>query len=232
MRSAKSIGRIVGALVFLHLIVGLTTPYILMTPLNKAPTAFLAGAAERAVPLRLAVMMLFVGAGVVVGIVAAALPIFRTRSEALTVWLVAMAAANLALQASENAGFLSMLSLSQEYVKAGAVEAGPFLAPALVVRAAWRWAHYTHLLVQVSWMLLLYVLLFRHALVPRLLAGIGAIACLLQLGGITLPALLGYRLPSQEAFGIPLGGAYLALAGWLLVRGFEDPAGRHSPAVA
>lgn len=228
MRSAKSIGRIVGGLVLLHLFIGLTTPYILMTPLNKAPTAFLAAAVELTPRLRLAVMMLFAGAALLLGIVTAALPVFRRHSEALTLWLIVLAAANLALQAAENAGFLSMLSLSQEYVKAGAVEGGPFQAPALAVRAAWRWAHYSHLLVMVSWMLLLFVVLLRHALVPRLLAGLGVAACLSQLAGITFPAFLGYHVARPDYFGIPLGVAYLALAGWLLLRGFGEVATRRT----
>jgi hypothetical protein len=228
MRSAKSLGRIVGVLLLLHLVIGLTTPYILMTPLNKAPTAFLAAAADLAPRLRLAVMMLFAGAALMLAIVSTAWPLFRARGEALAVWLAALAAANLALQAGENAGFRSMLSLSQEYVKAGAAETGPFLAPALVVRGAWRWAHYTHLLVMVSWMLLLHVLFFRHALVPRVLAGLGAVACLLQLSGITFPALLGYHLARPDLFGMPLGVAYLALAGWLMARGFGEPVNRRT----
>ncbi len=92
-----------------------------------------------------------------------------------------------------------------------------------MVRAAWRWAHYTHLLSVVGWMLLFCGVLFRLALVPRALAAAGIVATLMQLGGITLPVLLGYRVPlPPEVWGMPLGLAYLCLSLWLIARGFAD----------
>jgi len=104
-------------------------------------------------------------------------------------------------------------------------------ATAPMVRAAWRWAHYTHLLSVVGWMLLFCGVLFRLALVPRVLAAAGIVATILQLGGITLPVLLGYRVPlPPEVWGLPLGVAYLGLSLWLMASGFADqPADGGSP---
>jgi len=46
---------------------------------------------------------------------------------------------------------------------------------------------------------------------------------MMQLGGITLPVLLGYRLPlPQEAWGLLLGVAYLGLSLRLMASGFAD----------
>ena len=66
--------------------------------------------------------------------------------------------------------------------------------------------------------------LFRFRLVPRVLAVLGLIGSLLQISGVTLPALLGYAPETRLA--MPLAPAYVALAVWLMVKGFDE---RHLP---
>lgn len=221
MRSAKSVGRIIGALVFLHLATGLMTPYIMLQSLSASPTSTLAVAAVMETQVRLAVALLFVGGVIPVAIAIAAWPMLLPRSPALGQWLLALAVVSLAMQIVENQHFLSLLSLSLEHGRASGDAAAVLAATAPMVHAAWRWAHYTHLLSVVGWMLLLCGVLFRLALVPRALAAAGIVTTMMQLGGITLPVLLGYRVPlSLEAWGVPLGVAYLGLSLWLMAIGF------------
>jgi len=226
MRSTKSVGRIIGALVLLHVATGLMTPYIMLQALSAAPASDLAIAAGMETQIRLAVALLFVGGVIPVAIAITAWPMVRPRSRALAQWLLALAVVSLAMQIVENQHFLSLLSLSLEHGRAGGDAAAVLAATAPIVRAAWRWAHYTHLLSVVGWMLLFCGVLFRLALVPRALAAAGIVTTLMQLGGITLPVLLGYRVPfPPAAWGVPLGVAYLGLSLWLMVRGFaEHPA--------
>jgi len=226
MRSTKSVGRIIGALVLLHVATGLMTPYIMLQALSAAPASDLAIAAGMETQIRLAVALLFVGGVIPVAIAITAWPIVLPRSRALAQWLLALAVVTLAMQIVENQHFLSLLSLSLEHGRAGGDAAAVLAATAPIVRAAWRWAHYTHLLSVVGWMLLFCGVLFRLALVPRALAAAGIVTTLMQLGGITLPVLLGYRVPfPPAAWGVPLGVAYLGLSLWLMVRGFaEHPA--------
>lgn len=226
MSSPKSEGRLVGLLLFVHLAAGLTTPYILLQPLSTSPN-FVASAAGMSFRVRLAVLMLFVGGAVTIAV--ASLPFIRRHGQAAALWLLALAAVNLSLQAVENAGWLSMLSLSQEYARAGAGEAGLFQGLGLVVRAAWKWTHYAHLLVVVAWVFLLFGMLYRSALVPRALAAFGMATALLQIAGITLPQFLGYG--SLMPAGMPLGVSYLALILWLAFKGFDEH-GRTLPAGA
>ena len=229
MKHAKSFSRTIGVLLFVHLVAGLTVPYILLRPLATS-TDFYASAAGISFQVRLAVLLLFVGGAVTVGIAIAALPVFRQYSGALALWLLALAVVNLSLQAVENAAWLSMLSLSQEYAKVGAAaDAGLFQGLGAVVHSAWKWAHYTHLLFMVSWIFVLYVMLYRSALIPRALAVIGLITAMLQITGITLPQFLGYPSVMPVATGMPLGVSYLALILWLMVKGFEE---RRSPPLA
>ncbi len=223
MRSGKSGGRIVGVLLLLHLAVGLIVPFILLRPL-VTPPGFLTSATGIPNQVRAAVLLLFVGSAIPIGIASAAWSVFRQYSDAMALWLLALAVVSFSLQAVDNAHILSMLSLSQEYAKAGAAKAELFQALAVVVGAARKWAHYTALLVVVSWIFLLCALLYRFRLVPRWLAAFGALASLLQIAGVTLRGFLEY--PPEMRLAMPLAPAYIALAVWLIVKGFSE---RHRP---
>ena len=107
--------------------------------------------------------------------------------------------------------------------EASAADAGRFSSLAIVVRAAWKWEHYSHIFIVVAWLFVLYLLLYRYALVPRVLAAAGMLTASLQFVGITLPVFLGYRMPFPTLFGMPLGVANLALASWLMAKGFREP---------
>lgn len=223
MTPARTVGRLIGMLVLIHLATGLTIPYILMQSITAPPASFLADAAGIASQIRLSVALLFVGGVVTVAIAIVAWPVLRQHCYAMGQWLLALSVVNLALQVVENQHWLSMLFLSQEYTRAASASGDLLQALAPTVRSGWLWAHYTHLLVVVGWMFLLYVVLYRLKLVPRTLAAIGLLAALLQIGGITLPVLLDYRVPFRMAlYGMPLGVVYLGLGLWLMVRGFKE----------
>jgi hypothetical protein len=89
------------------------------------------------------------------------------------------------------------------------------------VRSAWKWIHYTHLLIMVSWMFSLGLMLWKSAVVPRILVALLLIATVLQITGITLPQFLAYRSPNLMLMGVPLAFAYLGLSVWLMIKGFR-----------
>lgn len=219
MRSPINTGRLVGLLVLLHLIVGLTTPYIILRPLGAVldASAIVSGS-----QVRLAVMLLFVGGALTIAISVTGWSVFRQYSFALAMWLLALAIANFALQCVENAAWMSLLTFSQEYAKANAGDASLFHVTGIALRMIWKWVHYTHLLIMVSWMFMLGVMLWRTALVPRALALLVPLGSLLQIVGITLPQFIPYPSPAPMLMGMPLGIIYLAVAVWLMVRGFRD----------
>lgn len=90
MRSAKSVGRMIGMLLLVHLAAALTVPFVLLERVRR-PAGFLANAAGSSVQVRPAVLLLFVGSAVAVGIAIAALPVFRRYSFAMALWLQALA---------------------------------------------------------------------------------------------------------------------------------------------
>jgi hypothetical protein len=225
MTSTRRIGRMIGMSLLVHLAIGLIVPYVLLQPLTKPPADFLDTAARMSAQVRLNVFLLFMGGAISVVISIAAWPVVREHSYRLGLWLLALALVNFTLQIVENSHWLSMLSVSQAYAEASAAEAGLFRSLGIVVRSAWKWAHYSHILVVVGWIFTLYCLVFRCALVPRALAAIGMVTSVLQVTGITLPVFAGYRMPFPELFGMPLGLSNLVLSVWLLAKGFKEPDG-------
>ena len=219
MNSGKSVGRTVGVLLLLHLAAGLTVPFILLHPL-VAPSGFLANAAGVPNQVRIAVFLLFVGSALAIGIASTAWTVLRQYSSTTALWLLALAVASFSLQAVDNAHLLSMLSLSQEYAKAAPDKANLFEALAVVVGSARKWSHYSFLLVVGSWIFLLCGLLYRF----RVLAAAGLVGSALQIAGVTLRGLWGY--PPETRLAMPLAPAYVALALWLIVKGFDE---RHRP---
>ncbi|HEY6045120.1 MAG TPA: DUF4386 domain-containing protein [Pyrinomonadaceae bacterium] len=220
MRSNKVTGRIVGLLLLIHLITGLTTPYIILRPLS-APLTFAANNPTNSLMVRLSVMLLFIGGAVTIAIAVTAWPVFRQYNYALAFWIVALAVVNFSLQCVENAAWMSLFTLSRDYAGAAPADVSIYNVVGAAVRSAWKWVHYTHLLIVVSWMLLLCATLWRMALVPRVLAALGVVATLMQITGITLPQFLAYPSPMALAMGLPLGVVYLTLSGWLMVKGFR-----------
>jgi hypothetical protein len=217
MPSEKSAGRTVGVLLLLHLASGLTVPFILLHPL-VSPPGFLASAATIPNQVRAAVMLLFAGSALTIGVSCVALRTFRRYSSAAAYWLLALAIASFALQAADNAHLLSMLSLSQAYVDAGASNTQLFQTVAVALGALRKWSHYSFLLVVGCWIFLLYSFLYRFRLVPRVLAAFGLLGSVGQIAGVTLRGLWGY--PPETRLAMPLAPLYVALAVWLIIKGF------------
>ena len=220
MISAKRTGRTVGLLLLLHLITGLMTPYMLLQQLTR-PLTFAAIDSVNGFQIRLAIMMLFVGGAITIVIAITGMPVFRKSSYALALWLFGLAIANFALQGGEIAGYMSLFTFSQNYASANAADLGVYELVGATVRSAWKWIHYTHLLIMVSWIFSLGLMLWKSAVVPRILIALLLITTVLQITGITLPQFLAYRSPNLMLMGMPLGFAYLALSVWLMIKGFR-----------
>ena len=216
MRSVKGTGQIIGMMLFVQL-AGLIVPFVLLLPMTTAD--FLANAAENSSQIKVAVFLLFANCALTICISIMAFPVFREHSSAIALLLVAVSVIMFSLQAVDNAHLMSMLSLSQQYVQAG----GPaelFQTLSAVVCSTRRWTHYSELLVIDAWILVLYSLLYGSRLVPRALAAFGLITVMLHFAGITLPLFLGYS--SLTLLGMTMAFSHIALAIWLLVKGFEE----------
>ena len=218
MISAKSTGRIIGALLVLQL-AGLMAPFILLHPL-LAPPGWLENAAAVSLQVKVAVFLFFANCALTIGIAVGAFQIFRRYSYTMGLWLMALSIIMFVAQAVDNVYLLSMVSLSQEYARTGTSHPEFFQTLAISVGAMRKWAHYTELLVIDGWMFMFYGLLWRCAIVPRALAAFGLLTVGLHATGITIPLWLSYQ--SVTLMGVPLAFSHIALALWLMVKGFRE----------
>jgi hypothetical protein len=201
-----------------HALVVLALPFILLVPITTS--AFLENAAGISFQIRVAVLLLFASSALTIGIAIAGFPVFREYSCRMALWFVALSVIWFSMQAVDNVHILSMLSLSQQYAQGGASNAELFGALATAVRSTRVWAHYTELLVIDTWFFVFYSLLFRFSLVPRALTGFGLIMVIVHTTAITLPMFLGYNRVLVLAYSLAL--SHLAVASWLVVKGFEE----------
>ena len=218
MKSEMRSSRIIGILLLVQL-TGFILPFVLLQPLTTGPAGFLENADKASFQIKLAVFLLFANCALTIGIAIAAMPIFRRYSEAMTLWLVILSVIMFLLQAVDNVHILSMLSLSRQSVQAGG-SAELFQTLATVVGSTRKWAHLTELLFIDSWIFLLYSMLYRFALVPRALAAFGLLTVMLHFLGIPLPGFLGYSIVTP--MGVSMAFGHIALAGWLMFKGFEE----------
>ena len=222
LKSAKSVGRTVGILLLLQLAAGLMVPFVLILPIVPGSPSFLTAAAEHSFQIRAAVLIAFVGGALTVSIGVTAYPIFRRYSHATALFFLVVCVISCTLDYVHNATVMSMLSLSQQYVNEGTAEDHRlYQVVGGAVASTRRWAHYTQLFAIIAgWIFIFYSSLFRFALIPRVLAAVGLIAIALQLAGVTLRMFMGYSVIGEMA--IPMGPIQLAIALWLMVKGFNE----------
>jgi hypothetical protein len=218
MEATNRVSRILGALVLAQMVGGVLVNFVLTAPLFGVP-GFLVDAAAHPRRLGLSVLVGLALGAVSVAIAITAFPVFRQHSQAMALWLVALAVVSLALAAVENMNVMSMLSLSQAYAKAGSAEREQFQALRIVVASGRNWAHFVGLIFGGSTLFVLYAILYRFARIPRALAAFGLVAVLLQLTAVAMP-LFGHEVVFPML--APLGLSQLALALWLLTKGLQN----------
>lgn len=193
---------------------------VLESPMIAAP-GVLVNAAPHAMRMGLSAMVGVVVESLWLAISVIALPIVWRHSRAMGALLVAIGAVIVALAAVENAAFMSQLSLSQAYLRAGSPPAEQFDAVRSAVSGARNWIHFLARIADGVAVLAFNVALFRYRLVPRWIAGLAFISAPLMLTSLALPFFGGSVIFPLLA---PVGLTQLTLVVWLFAKGFAQPA--------
>ena len=217
MTHPRNAGRIAGALLIAQGIGGYVTNFVLLRPVLASPGS-LVNAAPYAFEVGMSAVLGILAGAMALAIAITVLPVLRQFSERTALAFVAMGTVALSLAAVENGTLMSLVSLSKAYAASGADPAA-FEGLRGVVAASRNWAHFTHIAIGGTTLLVFYVALYRFALVPRVLAAIGLVACALQITSVTRPFFGGEVIFFLLA---PLGLANLAVAVWLLIKDFPD----------
>ncbi len=194
---------------------------IIISSMLDAPD-YLVRIAENEFQVMMAALLMLVDVVAVVGISIVLYPILKKHIEALALGYAIARAIEGVLFTIYVIGILSLLALSQEFVKAGAPDASHFQTGGAVLLAASDWAFLLGLrLAFVVSALLLNFSLYQTRLIPRWLSGWGFV------GAILVFVLLLSRFFSinlSEILDLPIALQEMVFAVWLIVKGFNPTA--------
>jgi hypothetical protein len=220
--STKRTARIVGALFLLAMATSLFGG-IWLDSMTTA-TDYLSALAAQETQVLLGVLLELVNCIAVVGIAAALFPLMRVQNEAV-------AAGYLGIRVVEAVGLsvavispLLLVTLSQDYVAAGASDAAYFQTAGALVMAARE--QLASLLTPVFFSLgalLLYYFLYRSRLIPRFIPVWGFIA-VAALFTWNLLVAFGLSVSAGMVFVLPMILNEIFLGIWLIAKGFDSPA--------
>jgi hypothetical protein len=212
--------RWIGLLLLVQMGIGPLVNFGLLGPALSAPPGFLQNAAAHARDIHVATLLLLVGSACSVTVSLVFLSIAPISARAFAWAFVVIAVVGLATAVLEGAAIRAMLALSQAFHDAGATDTRVIEPLRITLRALRSAAHYTQILLGGMGYVALFLGLLRARLVPRMLAGAGAVASALLVAAALGP-LLGGRIVMSLL--TPMGLCLLALAGWLIVRGVTSP---------
>lgn len=217
MSAKSSAARTIGVLLIIHMAGSAIVNFAMEAPLFAAP-GFLVNAASHSRQIGLAVLLGLVTEMLWIGIAVTAFPIFIQHTRKMALWFVALAVVCLAVAVVENIGVMSMVSLSEAYTKASAVEREQLQMVQVAVSSPRNWAHFMGRMFAGGATFVFYAVLYRFSLIPRAISGFGLIAAVLMVTALAMP-LFGYDVVFPML--APAGLSQLILSVWLLTKGFR-----------
>lgn len=172
------------------------------------------------------VLIAFVNAVAVVGIAVLLFPILKVQNESMALGYVGIRTAEFPLLLVWLLCPLLMISLSREYLDAGAPDASSFQTLSALLRALRLWSWRLIYIINGIATLTLACLLYRSKFVPRSISVLGLIGGALLLAGTSL-AMFGLIDVDHGAGMVAVlpGGLFeLILPVWLIAKGFNATA--------
>jgi len=220
MNTNRKTAIIVGVL-FITATVASSLGFAILDPILNTPDIFV-NVSANTTQVIIGVLLLIIDSVAVVGIAVMMFPILKKHNEALALSYVGFRVIEAAIIIIASIILLSLLTLSQEYVRAAAADASNFQTLGTLLLTVWDWALLLGIMIVFSLTaLILNYLLYQSELVPRWLSGWGLIgatlllaAGLLEIFGINLTDLINLPIALQE----------MVFAMWLIVKGFNSSA--------
>ena len=200
----------------------LSAPFI--APMNEPH--YLVSVAANANQVTFGALLAFVAAAASASIAIALYPLLRKYQEGLALGAVGFRLIEGVFYMVEVMCLLVLVTVSQEFVKAGAANASSFQAVGVAVVAGFHGAGNVSLLAFCLGALMYYAIFYQTRLVPRWLSGwglVGATLCLVA-DLFVMFGLIGPLSTPQVVLALPIAVQEMVLALWLIVRGFKSSA--------
>lgn len=167
------------------------------------------------------------------GIGLALYPLLRRYNEGLAMGAAGFRIIEGVVQVVGALGYVALLALSQEFVKAGAPPSSYFQTLDVLINTSADWLR--DVAVLLTWCigaLMYYAVFYQHKLVPRWLSVWGLIG--ITLTSISCLLVMFKLIPSagmiQVILSLPIGVQEMVLAVWLIAKGFNPSAAGSLPA--
>jgi hypothetical protein len=222
MNTNNKIARIVGALFLFSNVTFLLGAFVFVEPIIGDPD-YLSLISENRGQVVLGVLLELANAVAYIGIAVLVFPILRQRFESMALWYVAFRVIEFVMQTLSDLSPLSLVTLSEEFVKAGAPAASSFHALGTLLLAERAWAFQMVTIALILGAVMFYTMLYRSRLIPRFISVWGLIAAVCVIGTALLD-MFGIDPGSLEFLGVLMLLNELFLGVWLIVKGFNSSA--------
>jgi len=169
-------------------------------------------------------LLLFIGGACAAGIAISLYPVLKKFNAGLALGAVGFRISEGVLSFVAVCAYLLMITLSQQFVKAGAPDSSYFQTLGVLIYEGHRWvANVGSLLAFSIGALLYYIIFYRTKLVPRWISVWGLVAAVLGMLSCVL-VLVGLITPfstEQVVMALPMLPQEMVLAVWLIVKGFN-----------
>ncbi|MGD0248285.1 MAG: DUF4386 domain-containing protein [Candidatus Limnocylindrales bacterium] len=170
------------------------------------------------------VLLQFVNDVAVIGIAVLLYPFLKRYGESLALWYVGLKIIEAGAYVVARVMTLSLITVSEKYVAAGAADAASFEGVRSVLLGGIYWAGQMGTVAFILGGIALYGLLYRSNLIPRFISMWGVIAVVLLIpANVIAPDPSGDFQPAMLLF-LPIVLNELFLAMWLIAKGFTSSA--------
>jgi len=217
MKSNKKTGRLVGLLFLIIFVIGVLVYQFLQGPVLFSDD-FLTTTSANSNEIIISTLLLFLSGIISVVIAAILLPIFKKHNITLAFIYLAFCILSFIAISIDNITVLSILELSQEYIKNGSDNSDILNTLGNVFYKTHWWSHYLSLLISCFPAFILYYTLYVSKLIPKIISIIGIIAVVLMFVEI-LFSILGNSISMNML--LPIGLIQLILPIWLIFKGLN-----------
>ena len=222
MNNYRKTAIIVGVLFIIATVAAVLGKVVFYQPILDAPD-YLAGISANENQVIIGAILGLIAAFACAGIAIWLYPTLKKHNGAMALGSVGFRIIEGILYVVVVIGLLSLLTLSQEYVKAGTPETSFFQALGSILLAMREWAGQLAVIAFTLGGMMYYSVFFQSKLIPRWLAGWGFLGVALSLASALL-SLFGQVVPFSAVsvlLNLPIGVQEMVLAVWLIVKGFN-----------
>jgi hypothetical protein len=190
-------------------------------PVNA--TNYLVSASANAGLVGTGALLLIIGGACAIGIVVSLYPVLKKFNAGLALGTVGFRISEGVLRIVATCAYLLLITLSLQFLQAGAPDSSYFQTLGVLVKAGHDWVNGVSLLAFSIGALLYYIIFYRTKLVPRWLSGWGLITVILSMTSVTLVT-VGLIAPfstTQIILNLPILPQELVFAAWLIAKGFN-----------